>query len=69
MWYQNFNESINNIIEVCMLIYKVRTEFFWKSILIINILQTVIIMFAVLNIARLQTHLMRSLARDDRSDL
>ena len=52
-----------------MLIYKVRTEFFWKSILIIDILQTVIIMFAVLNIAHLQTHLMQSLARDRWSDL
>ena len=35
----------------------------------INILQTVIIMFAVLNIAHLQTHLMQSLARDRWSDL
>ena len=49
-----------------MLIYKVRTEFFLILIfLIIHMLQTGItcIMFAVLNIAYLQTHLMRSLAK------
>ena len=56
MWYQNFNESINNIIEVYMLIYKVST---YSILLEINFD----------HIAHLQNHLMRSLARDKWSDL